>query len=92
MLTAIEKQNITEGFEAAGERMKAFEAYQEELKAAIDQLADQFKQTGKAFLSGITSGGQEYRSFLAKRRNGETVWRNYIAGGWPQRKGNGRRN
>lgn len=70
MLTTQEKQNIAEGFTAAGERMNAFEEYQEEskaaleeLKAAADQLAVQLKNYGKAVLSGVTQEGAEYRSF-----------------------------
>ena len=64
MLTTQEKQNITEGFTAAGERMNAFESHQEEskaaleeLKAATDQLANQLRTYGKAAIAGVTQEG-----------------------------------
>ncbi len=67
MLTVQEKQNIAEGFTAAGERMnaieKGLEAAQEELKAALDQLVGQLRNYGKAVISGVTQEGQKYNRF-----------------------------
>ena len=67
MLTTEEKTNISEGFKAAGERMTVLEedtktAFQE-LKTATDALTHQAKMYGKAFLSGHTESGTEYRRF-----------------------------
>jgi len=67
MLTTEEKTNISEGFKAAGERITGLEedtksAFQE-LKAATDALARQAKMYGKAFMSGYTESGKEYRRF-----------------------------
>ncbi len=66
MLTVEEKQNITNGFKAASERIDQLEGNAEtaaeELKAAIDQLSIQLRRLGKAAVTGRIDE-QEYRSF-----------------------------
>ena len=67
MLTTEEKANITAGFRAAGERITENE---ENAKSALQELQkqtgvimQQLKMYGKAFLTGRTEAGEEYKRF-----------------------------
>ena len=63
MLTEQEKENITNGFMTAGERMDSIEADTKQVINNIDLLADQLKRVGKAVVTNVTAQGSEYRSF-----------------------------
>ncbi len=63
MLTVEEKQKITTGFKAAGERMNDFESGLKDMKEAFDVIAKQLRNTTKAFMTGQTETGEKYNRF-----------------------------
>ncbi len=63
MLTVEEKNKISTGFKAAGERINEVEVGLVETKEAFDAIAKQLRQTTKAFMTGQTETGEKYNRF-----------------------------
>jgi len=62
MLTAEEKEKLSQGFNAAGERMNSIENNIKEIEACYKTLTEQFKRYGKALISG-TLDGKDHQGF-----------------------------
>jgi HK97 family phage major capsid protein len=63
MLTIEEKSSITEGFEAAGERMNDIENSVKETSAALDIIQKKLRAISRGFLTGETDQGRPYNRF-----------------------------
>jgi len=78
MLNVEEKENITTGFKAAGERFDRVENEQKDLKSHIEQLANYLKQYEKMVMAGRTETGEEYHHFWPNegmaKEFGELIW------------------
>lgn len=61
-LSAIEKQEIGDGFTAAGERMGNIESSAEHYEKSLELIMQQLKAYGKAVTSGVVRG-EDYQSF-----------------------------
>jgi len=64
-LTSIEKSEITGAFKTAGERMDGIEVTNQELRSALDELAEMTKRFQKARLTKQTETSEIYRRFWA---------------------------
>ncbi len=62
-LTNVEKDEITGGFKAAGERMNGIEKMNQESRDALDELERTTKLFQRAKLTGLTETGETYRRF-----------------------------
>ena len=65
-LTVEEKESITEGFKAAGDRMNTLETKLEDVetyKESAEKMAAMLNQYGKAFRAGALVGDVEYQGF-----------------------------
>jgi HK97 family phage major capsid protein len=63
MLTKEEKQNIAQGFEAAGERMKVFEDELAEVREFANELTKRMKQMRASWAEGAFRKAENYRRF-----------------------------